>query len=295
VRALVTGGSGFVGTWLTRHLRAQGDAVIAVDHEVDVTDAASVRDVVIGSEPDAVYHLAALTHVGKSWEDPAEVLRVNALGTLNVLEAARAGARPVRVLITSSAEVYGNVTEDDLPLTEHSRLAPVTPYGVSKLAAEFLGLQAYLAHGLEVISVRAFNHVGPGQSTDFVISSIASHIVEAQRSGGHEVPVGNLSPRRDLTDVRDVVRAYRLVVEKGAPGEVYNVCSGRDHSIAEVAAKLLELAGAELELAVDDSRVRPVDTPVLRGDPQKMNAATGWRPEIPLSKTLRDVLDELVS
>lgn len=291
MRALVTGGRGFVGTWLARHLRSQGDEVIAIDHEVEITDPGAVREVLDDASPEVVYHLAALTHVGRSWTGPGDVFKVNALGTLNVLEAARVCNPAPRVLVTSSAEVYGSVTERDLPIGETAPLAPVTPYGASKVAAEFLGVQAYLGHGLEVIRVRPFNHVGPGQGAGFVVASLASHIVEAQRSGTKEVPVGNLAARRDLTDVRDVVRAYRLLMEKGAPGDVYNVCSGTDVSIEEVARRLLELAGVDLELVVDPSLARPVDVPVLRGDPGKLRETTGWEPEIDLTRTLRDVLD----
>jgi GDP-4-dehydro-6-deoxy-D-mannose reductase len=288
----VTGGSGFVGSWLREHLRARGDEVVSVDHEVDVTDGAAVSSRITSESPDAIYHLAALTHVGRSWKHPEEVFRVNAIGTLNVLEAARLCARPPRVLVTSSAEVYGAVTEEDLPLTEESALAPVTPYGASKVAAEFLAVQANLGHGLEALRVRPFNHVGPRQGADFVVSSLASHIAKARRSGEKSVPVGNLEARRDLTDVRDVVRAYRLLVERAPAGEVYNVCSGRDVSIDHIAHELLEIAGADLELVTDPALARPVDVPVLRGDPTKLEKATGWKPEIPLSTTLRDVLDE---
>ncbi len=292
MRAVVTGGSGFVGGWLAGHLREMGDEVISVDHEVDVTDAAAVSDFLVRSAPDAVYHLAAMTHVGRSWSDPRTVFEVNAVGTLNVLEAARSCANKPRVLVTSSAEVYGTVSEGDLPISESAPLAPVTPYGASKVAAEFLAVQAHLGHGLEMIRVRPFNHVGPGQAPSFVVAALASHIVEARRSGSKEVPVGNLSPRRDLTDVRDVVRAYRMLIEGGEPGEVYNVCTGRDVSIEEIAHKLLQLAGVQLELVVDPELVRSVDVPVLRGDPAKLQAATGWKPEIELSNTLRDILDD---
>jgi GDP-4-dehydro-6-deoxy-D-mannose reductase len=159
------------------------------------------------------------------------------------------------------------------------------------VAAEFLGLQAHLGHGLPVIRVRAFNHVGPGQGESFVVSALARRIVMAQQAGSATLAVGNLSPRRDFTDVRDVVRAYRLLIERGVPGEVYNVCSGRDVAIEDVVRRLLELAGADLELEVDQSLLRPVDVPVLRGDGGRLHAATGWEPAIPLDETLRDVLD----
>lgn len=269
-----------------------GDEVISVDHEVDVTDATAVSDLFAQSGPDAVYHLAAMTHVGHSWSDPRKVFEVNSIGTLNVLEAARSCSRAPRVLVTSSAEVYGSVSVKDLPISETAPLAPVSPYGASKVAAEFLAVQAHLGHGLEAVRVRPFNHVGPGQAPSFVVAALASHIVEARRSGSKEVPVGNLSARRDLTDVRDVVRAYRLLIERGLVGEVYNVCSGRDVSIEEIARMLLDLAGVDVELVVDPELVRPVDVPVLRGDPSKLRAATGWQPEIELSKTLRDILDD---
>ena len=292
MRALVTGGKGFVGTWLAAHLRAEGDEVCSVDHEVDVTDADAVRAAVIDAAPDAVYHLAAFTHVGKSWSDPGAVLHVNAFGTLRVLEAASACPTPPRVLLVSSAEVYGAVDEADLPVSEQAPLMPVTPYAASKVAAEYLGLQAHLARGLPVVRVRPFNHVGPGQGPGFVVPSLAERIVGAQRTGTTSVGIGNLSARRDLTDVRDVVRAYRLLVEHGEPGQVYNVCSGRALSIRAVAERMLEIADARLELVTDPTLVRPVDVPVVCGDPTRLKQTTAWSPEIDLDRTLADVLDE---
>ncbi|MGH9017602.1 MAG: GDP-mannose 4,6-dehydratase [Acidimicrobiales bacterium] len=292
MRALVTGANGFVGTWLTGYLREQGDEVVGIDHEVNVTDPVAVREAVVGVAPDAIYHLAALAHVGDSWGHPGEVLNVNALGTLHVLEGARACASPPRVLLTSSAEVYGAVGPGSLPISEATALAPVTPYAASKVAAEYLGIQAHLAHDLPVVRVRPFNHIGPGQSSAFVVAALAARIAEAARSGAATIAVGNLSARRDLTDVRDVVRAYRLLVESGAAGDVYNVCTGRDVAIAEVAERLLVLAGTDLRLVPDPSLLRPVDVPVVRGDPAKLRTATGWEPAFDLDTTLGDVLDQ---
>ena len=292
VRALVTGAKGFVGVWLSAHLADQGDEVIGIDREVDITDAGAVREAVTGVAPEAVYHLAARAHVGESWSEPEGVLQVNAVGTLHLLEAARACADVPRVLLISSAEVYGAVAEDRLPVTEETPLAPVTPYAASKVAAEYLGLQAQLAHGLPVVRVRPFNHIGPGQSPGFVVPALAQRIAEAARAGAPTIPVGNLAARRDLTDVRDIVRAYRLVLTEGTPGEVYNVCSGRDVSISEVADRLLRLAGADLSLVPTSELMRPVDVPVVRGDPTKLEAATGWKPEFDLDTTLRDVLHQ---
>jgi GDP-4-dehydro-6-deoxy-D-mannose reductase len=290
VRALVTGGRGFVGSWLATHLEECGDDVVAIDSEVEVTDGEAVRAAVFDAAPDVVYHLAAMTHVGRSWTDPAAVFQVNAIGTLYVLEAARACGRPPRVVLISSAEVYGAVPEDLLPVTEEVPLAPVTPYAASKVAAEYLGVQAHLAHGLPVVRVRPFNHVGPGQSTGFVVPALAERIVSARGAGASSILVGNLSARRDLTDVRDVVRAYRLLAERGVPGEVYNVCSGRDVAIEDVAGRLQALAGTDLRLELDPSLARPVDVPVVRGDAARLHAATGWVPAIDLDSTLRDVL-----
>ena len=291
MRSLITGGRGFVGSWLADHLRELGDEVVAIDREVEITDPTALLGAMSAAAPDAVYHLAALTHVGQSWEEPLQVLEVNIMGTAAVLAAARQCGTDPRVLVTSSAEVYGAVTDPGLlPLSETSPTAPLTPYAASKLAAEAVVDQAYLGHGQHVITVRPFNHIGPGQTPNFAVPALAKRIVEADRRGSPTIPVGNLSARRDFTDVRDVVRAYRLLVEAGRPGEVYNVCSGRDVSIREIADGLLKLAGTTLEFKTDPTLVRPVEVPVLRGDPTRLVDATGWKPEVPLDQTLADVL-----
>jgi len=291
VRSLITGGRGFVGHWLADHLRERGDHVVVIDLEVDVTDPSALLTAVTDAAPDAIYHLAALTHVGKSWDEPLRVLEVNVIGTAALLAAARECGTDPRILVTSSAEVYGAVTDPQLlPLDETSATAPLTPYAASKLAAEAVVAQAFRGHGQHVIAVRPFNHIGPGQTPNFAVPALAKRIVDAGRSGKRTIPVGNLSARRDFTDVRDVVRSYRMLIESGRPGEVYNVCSGRDVSIREIADGLLDLAGTSLELETDPSLVRPVEVPVLRGDPGRLIEATGWKPEIPLQQTLADVL-----
>ncbi|HLN16608.1 MAG TPA: GDP-mannose 4,6-dehydratase [Acidimicrobiales bacterium] len=290
MRALITGGRGFVGTWLAEHLREQGDEVTLVDRETDVTDEAAVTAAVRAARPAALYHLAALTHVGESWASPLDVLRVNVLGTAAVLGAARSLETAPRVLVVSSAEVYGVVTPEQLPLGEDTPLSPATPYAASKAAAEAVALQAWRGYGEHVVVARPFNHVGPGQASTFAVPALARRIVEACRDGSPWLRTGTLTTRRDFTDVRDVVRAYRLLLERGQPGGVYNVCSGRDVAVADVATRLVALAGADLRLQTDPELVRPVDIPVLRGDPSRVTAATGWRPAIPLDETLRDVL-----
>jgi GDP-4-dehydro-6-deoxy-D-mannose reductase len=289
LRALLTGAGGFVGGHLTAHLEELGDEVVGLGEEVDVTDADAVRDAVGTARPDAVYHLAAASHVGTSWSAPAEVLRVNAIGTLNVLLASEA-ADVDRVVVVGSAEEYGIVRPDQLPIDEDVPLRPVSPYGASKAAAELVSLQAHLARGLGVLLVRAFNHLGPGQSDRLVASALAAQVARNERDGGDVVRVGDLSPRRDFTDVRDVVAAYRLLVERGTPGEAYNVCSGVDVAIQDLADRFLAMAERPMRLEVDPERLRPVELPVLRGDNGKLRGATGWAPTIPLDQTLADVL-----
>lgn len=295
MRALVTGASGFVGRHLVAHLRASGDDVAVLDHEgedaIDVTDGPAVAKTIAAADPEAVYHLAARTHVGESWSAPERVWRVNAEGTLHVLRACvDTGAS--RVLVVGSAEEYGPVDKDALPITEDAPLRPVSPYSASKVAAEFLALQAFLGEGLPTLRVRSFNHTGPGQSPGFLVPALAARIAAAERDEHDEIAVGATDPVRDLIDVRDVVRAYRLLVERGVPGEVYNVCRGEGVSVAEVASRLLALARRPLRLRVDPELVRPVDVPRLVGSPARLRAATGWEPEIPLDRTLTDVLDD---
>jgi GDP-4-dehydro-6-deoxy-D-mannose reductase len=292
VKALVTGAGGFVGQTLVSHLEAEGDDVVAVDRAngPDVTDGAAVRDVIARERPDAVYHLAAVTHIGASWDAPAEVFRINAEGTLNVLSACTA-AGVDRVLVVGSADEYGAVRPEDLPLSEDAPLRPMTPYGASKVAAEYLALQAFLGEQLPVIRVRAFNHTGRNQPDRFMIPGLARRIAAAEREGRKEIPIGSLEPVRDFTNVEDVVVAYRLLVERGEPGEVYNVCSGVGRSVAEVAEHLLGLARHAIELVPDPSLLRPVEVPRLVGDNTRLCQATGWAPSISFDDTLAQILD----
>jgi GDP-4-dehydro-6-deoxy-D-mannose reductase len=294
VRALVTGAGGFVGTHLVRHLLEQGDEVVELERNVDgidIADAEPLTDAVTGAKPEAVYHLAGAADVGGSWSTPHETFLANALGTLNVLEASRAAGAD-RVLAVTSADVYGRVTEDELPINERQPLRPVSPYAASKVAADALAQQAWLGHRLPVVRVRAFNHLGPGQTDRFVAPSLAARIARNERDGGDEVPIGNLTPRRDVTDVRDVVRAYRLLMVAGEPGAVYNVCRGAAVSVKEIAEMLLGMAARPMHLVSDPALQRPVDIPVLVGDNSALRLATGWEPTIPLETTLSDVLTD---
>lgn len=290
-RALVTGAHGFVGRHLVAHLWAAGDEVVELDRVAgtDIVDRDAVVAATVAAAPDVVYHLAGWSDVGGSWTAASDALVANAVGTLHVLDAARIGGAQ-RVLVVSSADVYGSVEPGRLPITEDHPLRPVSPYAASKVAADFLALQAWLGHGQEVVRVRAFNHLGPGQSEHFVVPALAARIARNEIDGRDDVPVGNLGTRRDYTDVRDVVRAYRVLMATGEPGAVYNVCSGRDVGIDDIAGRLLAMATRSMHLVDDPSRWRPVDVPVLRGDPSRLEQATGWRPEIALDQSLADVL-----
>ena len=289
---MVTGSLGFAGTHLCAHLRESGDDVIGIDRDDgDLTHPGTAARLIGAHRPEVVYHLAGAANVGESWRDPVGTWDANATATLYLLEAAR--THDVRrVLLVSSADVYGTVTEDELPLDETSPVRPTSPYAASKLAAEQVARQAWLGHGLETIQVRAFNHVGPGQSPGFVAPALATAIARNELTGGTEIPIGNLSPRRDFTDVRDVARAYRLLMDQAEAGELYCVCSGRDIAIQELADTLVGMATSPMELVTDPDRYRPVDIPVLRGSNAKIHAATRWSPSFSIADTLGDLLDE---
>ena len=288
MRALVTGATGFVGRHLVAHLFAAGDDVAI--SEAEITDPGSLEADFRDGRPDAVYHLAAQADVQASFADPAQTLRVNVEGTFNVLEAARrAGAG--RVVVVSSADVYGRVEPSSLPVDEAAAVRPVTPYGASKAGAEMVCVQAGLGRGMDVVRVRAFNHLGPGQSDRFVAAALACRVAANERNGSEVVRVGNLQAMRDFTDVRDVVRAYRLLAEHGAAGDVYNVCSGTARAVSELADALIARARHPMRLAADGELLRPVDVAEMRGDPSKLHDATGWHPQVSLEQTLDDLLD----
>jgi GDP-4-dehydro-6-deoxy-D-mannose reductase len=303
VRALITGASGFAGAWLCRECAAAGDEVLALSRRgtvpdgcgrgiaVDLCDGAAVQEAVRAAAPDVVYHLAALTSVGRSWQDPARTLADNVGGSIHLLEALRQlGDDAPRVIWVGSCEVYGQAPA--LPVSEQVPIQPANPYAVSKAAGEMLAQVYRDAYGLDVVRARPFSHSGPGQAPVYLLSNLSRQAVEGRRAGVRTLHIvtGNPNTRRDFTDVRDVVVAYRSLIVKGVAGTTYNVCSGRDVAISDVADQLLALAHAELELVIDPELVRPVDVPVLRGDASLLHATTGWSPSIPLATTLADVL-----
>jgi GDP-4-dehydro-6-deoxy-D-mannose reductase len=309
VRLLVTGARGFVGSHLIELLRREEPATTvhgivsprgslpaapapgARLFEADLDDPAAVAAVVAEARPDAIVHLAGQSSVQQSWLDPGGTLRTNVLGVVHVLDAARqAGLRPA-VLVVGSAEEYGAVAEAELPIRETAPLRPASPYAVSKAAQGALALLYGPAGGMRVVLTRTFHHTGPGRGEAFAESSFARQIAEIER--GLRPPlieVGNLDAVRDFTDVRDVVRAYRLLVEKGEAGQVYNVCSGRPRAIREMLEILLGASTARVEVRVDPARLRQADVKAQVGDPSRLLAATGWEPRIPLERSLGDLL-----
>jgi len=290
VRALITGGQGFVGRHLVHHLRDAGDEVFVADREVDVTDRVALGATMVERRPDVVYHLAAMTSVAESWKHPAEYTRVNVLGTAHVLDAAHEVVPEARVVVVSSAEVYGIVREEDLPLRETSPTVPANPYSTSKLEAELVAREAVRTRHQAVVVARPFNHIGPGQSPTFVVPALVQRMLEATAAGRHFIMVGDLSARRDFSDVRDVVRAYRLLAQWGRPGEAYNVCSGHDVAIGDIAQELRRAINPGLEMLVDPDLLRPVEIPVSRGSSDKLHEATGWEPAFSLAQSLSDVI-----
>ena len=279
---LVTGADGFVGRHLLALLGERGVPAVA-----DVTEPDAVASAVRETRPRAVVHLAAQSSVAASWEDAIEAWRVNVLGTVAVLESVRREAPGARVLVTSTGEVYGRA--ETLPTPESAPVAP-SPYAATKAAAEVACAQ-FAYTGGDVVVTRAFNHEGPGRDERFAIGSWTRQIAWLEAAGGGTLEVGDLEARRDLTDVRDVCRAYELLLDSGVEPGPYNVASGRAVSMAEVVELLVSLARCPVELEQRPERMRPADIPVLCGDPSKLERATGWKPELPLERTLADTLE----
>ena len=287
-RVLITGASGFAGRHLVAACRADGDEVSTAppSRVADLRDAETAIGLVAAARPDVVYHLAAQAHVGRSWEDPAATLQGNLAMTLNMLEAMRAEAPAAVLVLVGSSEEYGPPLQ--VPTTEDEVLRPANPYAVSKASCDLLGGLYASAHGLRVVRARAFNHSGPGQEPVYAIASFARQVA----LGGDPVRVvtGNPDARRDYTDVRDVVRAYRLLAAHGEPG-IFNVCSGVSHSAREVVAALGRVAGVEVVHEVDPARVRPNEVMEVRGSFARLHEATGWQPAISFDQTLRDTVE----
>ncbi len=307
MRIFITGATGFAGSHLVQMLLAAGHELFALVHaqtshqtlqahprlhEIpgNLLELESLKTAVSQAKPDVVYHLAGQAYPARSWNNPAFTFAVNTGGTANLLEAVVAYGRPRTVMVTS-AEIYGLVTAEHLPLTEQSLPAPRHPYGVSKYAAGQLAPLYWQRYQLPVVEARPFNHIGPNQALGFVVPDFASQIAAiklGQRPA--KMKVGNLDAQRDFTDVRDVASAYMVLAEKGHSGETYLICSGQPISIHYLLQVLLELAGVAVDIEYDPARMRPSDVPVLYGSAAKLQAHTGWRPEIHLRQSLAEAL-----
>jgi GDP-4-dehydro-6-deoxy-D-mannose reductase len=289
-RVLITGATGFAGRHLVAACEAAGDAVIAAPPaaELDLRDPAAARELVARARPDVVYHLAARAHVGQSWEDPVGTLSDNVNMTAALLEGVRAAAPSATVISVGSGEEYG--PPETVPTTESHPLRPQNPYAVSKASSGLLARFYADAHGLRVIHARAFNHAGPGQEPIYAIANFARQLAEGLGTDPVRIVTGSPDTRRDFTDVRDVVRAYRALAVHGEPGGIYNVCSGVTRSARELLVALGEVAGVAIDHVVDPAKVRAHEVFEIRGANDHLTAATGWRPEIPLETTLRDTL-----
>ncbi len=312
-KILITGVSGFVGSHLAEYLvdKKNGDEIYGtylseeslrnVDSvknnlkltKIDLSNEQNVYELVEKIKPDIIYHLAALASVADSFSSPKEPVVNNISSQINVLEAMRkSNLEKSKLLVVSSAEVYGDVSKENLPINEDTPFRPTNSYAVSKLTQDFLGLQYFLSYNLKAVRVRPFNHIGPRQSPGFVVAAFAKKIAEIEKGKRENIlAVGNLEAKRDFTDVRDMVRAYDLVISKGEDGDVYNLGSGIAYKIKDILDKLLSMSNADIKIETDKSLFRPIDNPELVCDSSKFKKITGWEPVIGIDKTLKDTLD----
>lgn len=302
MRALVTGGNGFVGRYLVAELSARGFETLTaaryaedaeIDLPLDLADLENVRGVVELARPEIVFHLAAQAFVPEAARAPLETYDTNVAGTARLIEAIRGlpGERRPRLLFVSSGEVYGSRGSADLPLRETLAPQPITPYAASKAAAEAIVLASAHTYGLRAVVTRAFNHIGPGQNDAFAVASFAKRLAAIAAGGDPRFAVGNLSAQRDFLDVRDVVRAYADLALRGTDGEIYNVCSGAPRKMEDVLRTLVTIARARVEIFEDPALMRPVDVPLAYGDNTKLKAATGWTPAYGFARSLREIYD----
>lgn len=311
-KALITGISGFAGSFLAEHLISQKTYSVIGTYlssnslknvasikekiklvQLDLTNKENIYQLIEKERPDAIFHLAALPAVGESFDRPAETIINNVVAQVHILEAIRkAEIFDCRILVVSSADVYGKVAKEDLPIDEETQFYPGSAYAVSKVTQDFLGLQYFLSYNMKVVRARPFNHIGPRQSVGFVVADFAQKIAKIEK--GLQEPllmVGNLEPRRDFTDVRDMVRAYHLLLEQGEVGEAYNIGSGKAYKISEILDTLLELSHAKITVKKDPTLFRPQDSLDRVCDNRKFVKLTAWKPQIPIRQTLQDTLD----
>lgn len=299
MKALITGIRGFVGGYLCRELEENGYEVAGLDIRAgadtlraDLLKPEQMAEAVRQTAPDAIFHLAGQANVARSWEIPQKTVELNVIGTLNLLEAVRAYRKEVRVVLVGSSDAYGNLGNAGAQVTEALELRPQTPYAVSKKAQEELALVYVQAYGLNLCMTRSFNHGGAGQREGFLIPDLAAGIARIEAGQAQVLRVGNLTARRDFTHVKDVVRAYRLIAERGKPGQVYNVGSGTTYSAEEILERLRSMAACPIPVEQNPAKLRPSDTPVICCDHSRLTRDTGWMPELPLDIILSDTLSD---
>lgn len=308
-KALITGISGFVGSHLTELLLSRDFGVYGIAHpdhgtthiddsikdiilyRGDLQEKTFVNKILQDNKFDYIFHLAAFSSPPQSLKDPKGTIENNLFSEMNLLDAAVNNKSTAKILIIGSSDEYGDVEKQYLPIKEDTPLAPTTPYAVSKIAQDFLGLQYFLHHKLKTIRVRPFNHIGPRQSTNFVVPAFASQIAHLEKTGGGQLKTGNLESSRDFTDVRDMVRAYLLALEKGNVGDVYNLGSSHSYKIADILKKLIAFSKVEIEVKAEKSLMRDQDTENVYCDFTKFKRDTGWQPTIPIGKTLFDTIE----
>lgn len=299
MRALITGSRGFVGGYLRPELEKHGYEVIGLDLmpgagtiQADLLDSARMIELIRELTPDAVFHLAGQADVAKSWKTPQKTFELNVIAAVNLMEAVRQEAPAARMVLVGSSDQYGSLGAAGESVREELETRPQSPYAVSKKAQEEMAKVYAKAYGMHVCMTRSFNHAGAGQRLGFMIPDFASGVVKVEKGLAKSVKVGNLTSKRDFTHVKDIARAYRLIAERGQPGEVYNVGSGTVYSGQEILDKLCAMAACPIPVERDPARMRPSDTPVIRCDHSKLTAHTGWVPETPLEVILRDALED---
>jgi len=312
MRVLITGITGFAGSHLADHIlsehkdaevfgfvrwRSRRDNIRHILerihlYEADLKDIVSLKKALSQIKPDRIFHLAAQSFVPTSWKCPSETFSINAIGQINLFEAVLDLGMKPRIQIAGSSEEYGLIHPNEVPMKEDNQLRPLSPYAVSKVAQDLLAYQYFKSYGLDTVRTRGFNHTGPRRGDVFICSNFAKQIALIEKKKQEPVIfVGNLDAQRDFTDVRDMVRAYWLSLEKGKKGEVYNIGTGKAYRIKEILDILLSLAGDDVEVRVDPDRLRPSDVPILLSDSTKFRKITGWEPKIPFTQSLKDLLD----
>lgn len=305
MKAMIIGGAGFVGAYLTRHLHddLKWEVVVTKMPQEQIEANAKVVDLNIlesdkvvsllqEEQPDYIFHLAAQSSVAVSWKNPGLTVDVNIKGVVNVLEAVRVMEKPARVLLIGSGEEYGHILPEESPIKETNHVRPGNIYAATKACQNMLGAIYAEAYQMDVMMVRAFNHIGPNQAPIFVVADFCKQVAEMEAGMREPVmQVGNLSAKRDFTDVRDVVRAYGLLVQYGKAGETYNVGSGQAIAIEQILQMIVSKSALDIQIEIDPEKLRPVDVPIIEANTQKLVQMTGWKREISLEQTIQETLD----